>query len=136
VARVLLGFVLLGFALLVVMSVSAGLCRQMEHNPNPVTAGVLQVESLHGLVGTAGEINPDESLSSGPAHRSCGCQPVSQADAVIPEQRNFPVNDAAVPSVGAGSNDGSYVPPEWFDPARERPVHLRPSLTSLSISRT
>lgn len=130
----------LSLSLLFVFSLTAcaALCMRMQHpgaaGTEPAqTAAVVTVHHVSSPRTEAVAVQPDIPHSN----RVCCIERPSTSKAVAPAHRMLP-GDAAAASLLAEVTPSrhGYVPPGWFAPALEKPDHLTPSLTALSISRT
>lgn len=133
-----MGGVLLSLLLVFVFSftVCAAHCLQMQSRggAGAVPAHAAMPSTYHSSsIATAADAPPDIKQ----AHRKC-CEDLPVAEpATVPAHRQLP---EAMPAVSPLSYDAAalpgHAPPGWFDPAPEKPDHLTPSLTALSVSRT
>ena len=130
----------LSLSLLFVFSLTAcaALCMRMQHpgaaGTEPAqTAAVVTVHHVSSPGTEAVAAQPDIPHSN----RVCCIDRHSTSKAVAPAHRLLPGDATAASLHGeVTTSRGGYIPPGWFDPSLEKPDHLTPSLTALSISRT
>jgi hypothetical protein len=127
---------LLGLALLITLAMpfATALCMAMEH-PGMTGASVPVTSEPAIQVGDPASTMAHPVVAS--SRHAC-CERQSGAPKVVTPSHRF-VPDAPealpAPAVDVAVYSGGK-PPGWFDPAREKPDHLAPSLTALSVSRT
>ncbi|AOT02335.1 hypothetical protein ASPU41_02210 [Arthrobacter sp. U41] len=129
----------LSLSLLFVFSFTAcaALCMRMQHSGAAGTAPV-QTEATTAHHVTSPRTAAVAAQSDIPhSDRACCIERHSTSKAIAPAHRLL-AGDATAASfrVEVTPFRGGYVPAGWFDPALEKPDHLTPSLTPLSISRT
>ncbi|WP_139186320.1 hypothetical protein [Arthrobacter subterraneus] len=132
--------IVLSFSLLIAFTTSAAaaLCLQMEqHGPMPMSDRAVAMEPS-GQLGDAMATSMTAGPEGSPSAQACCHQQVNTTEATTAPQRALPAEQAVVlaAQVELFPADSGNLPPGFFDPALEKPDHLTPSLTALSISRT
>jgi hypothetical protein len=139
---------LLVLPLLVASSTAcAALCLRMQHSGTPVMAPV-HAAAVHtaaapeaaGMLHQPSDTGADDDATNRPdrpeTQRACCLDRHSTNTASLPSGRHLPEDAAASPPTEPGPSSEGRAAPGWFDPALQKPAHLTPSLTALSISRT